>query len=178
MFRTKYYNLKKDLKKKVAAEKRSCIATGGGPPLKISTNDIDAMLTSIMGSEQLEGMESVYDWYNQFVQNKQDAVDVDNDKTVNNMNIGHSQDGSEVLDENVDISITANKTTTSKNWSTYTPANLKTPKSKELKINKSQSNVKNTSWSKLAAFKSNWAEEKCRVELELLKKEHATRTKM
>ncbi|XP_050337887.1 myb/SANT-like DNA-binding domain-containing protein 3 [Bactrocera neohumeralis] len=177
MLRTKYYNMKKELKKKVAAEKRSCIATGGGPPLKISTNDIDVMLTSIIGSEQLEGMESVYDSDNPFVRNKTEDVIVSIDKAANNISAMQSQDGSEEFE---DIMNTSNTATTSKNWSTYTPADLKAPKSKKLIIDESQRKEKNTStsWSKLAAVKSKWTGEKCRVEIEILKAEHEKRVKM
>ncbi|XP_049302055.1 myb/SANT-like DNA-binding domain-containing protein 3 [Bactrocera dorsalis] len=175
MLRTKYYNMKKELKKKVAAEKRSCIATGGGPPLKISTNDIDVMLTSIIGSEQLEGMESVYDSDNPFVRNKTEDVIVSIDKAANNISAKQSQDGSEEFE---DIKNTSNTATTSKNWSTYTPADLKAPKCKKLIIDGSQSKEKNTSWSKLAAVKSKWTGEKCRVEIEILKAEHEKRVKM
>uniref|UniRef100_A0A0K8WIX5 Regulatory protein zeste n=1 Tax=Bactrocera latifrons TaxID=174628 RepID=A0A0K8WIX5_BACLA len=175
MLPTKYYNLKKELKKKVAAEKRSCIGTGGGPPLKISTNDIVVMLASIICSEQFEGMESVYDSDNPFVRNKTENVIASIDKAANNISAKQSQDGSEEFE---DIKNTSNTATTSKNWSTYTPADLKAPKCKKLIIDESQSKEKNTSWSKLAAVKSKWTGEKCRVEIEILKAEHEKRVKM
>ncbi|XP_039967784.1 uncharacterized protein LOC120779520 [Bactrocera tryoni] len=112
MLRTKYYNMKNEFKKKVAAEKGNCIATGGGPPLKIITSDIDVMLTSIIGSEQLEGMESVYDSDNPFVRNKTEDVIVSIDKAANNISAKQSQDGSEEFE---DIKNTSNTATTSKN---------------------------------------------------------------
>ncbi|XP_039969008.1 uncharacterized protein LOC120780832 [Bactrocera tryoni] len=132
------------------------------------------MLTSIIGSEQLEGMESVYDSDNPFVRNKTEDVIVSIDKAANNISAMQSQDGSEEFE---DIMNTSNTATTSKNWSTYTPADLKAPKSKKLIIDESQRKEKNTStsWSKLAAVKSKWTGEKCRVEIEILKAEHEKR---
>ncbi|XP_018790201.1 PREDICTED: uncharacterized protein LOC108969745 [Bactrocera latifrons] len=133
------------------------------------------MLTSIIGSEQLEGMESVYDSDNPFVGNKTEDVIVSIDKAANNISAKQSLDKSEEFEY---IKNTSNTATTSKNWSTYTPADLKAPKCKKLIIDESQSKEKNTSWSKLAAVKSKWTGEKCRVEIEILKAEHEKRVKM
>lgn len=61
MLRTKYLNLKADIKKRAAAEKRSLYATGGGPPLKQLEEVYDETLMQIIPGKQIKGLSSVYD---------------------------------------------------------------------------------------------------------------------
>lgn len=60
VLKNKYENLKKTAKKNFAEEKRNVYKTGGGVQTTIATKT-DEKIKSIVASEQMEGMMSIYD---------------------------------------------------------------------------------------------------------------------
>lgn len=62
VLKSKYENLKKNLKKKVSDEKKYVGGTGGGPPSQAPEySNIDARVRDLLGDERLEGLPSSFD---------------------------------------------------------------------------------------------------------------------
>lgn len=62
--RTKYANLKGEMRKRSAQTKRSLYETGGGPPLKtqnLECDIVDQALKEILPENQIDGLKSSYD---------------------------------------------------------------------------------------------------------------------
>ncbi|XP_049316831.1 uncharacterized protein LOC125779516 [Bactrocera dorsalis] len=61
ILKKKYINLKREVKKRVAEEKKSLYLTGGGPPPKKLLTQFDEKLLTVLHEKQVSGMQSVYD---------------------------------------------------------------------------------------------------------------------
>ncbi|XP_036335064.1 uncharacterized protein LOC118745632 isoform X2 [Rhagoletis pomonella] len=61
VLKTKYENVKKDSKKRLAAERRDIYKTGGGTRASIPSTTIDGKMLSICQPEQIAGNEAIYD---------------------------------------------------------------------------------------------------------------------
>ncbi|XP_028897977.2 uncharacterized protein LOC105215045 [Zeugodacus cucurbitae] len=69
----KYLNLKREVKRRAADDKRSLYLTGGGPPSKKMLTEFDEKLLNVLHEKQVSGMQSVYD---------NDVIAVNIDKSV------------------------------------------------------------------------------------------------
>lgn len=56
-----YENRKKQLRKTLAEEKKEIQLTGGGPPPKVLTNEVDDILMSILNKKTLVGLQNNFD---------------------------------------------------------------------------------------------------------------------
>ncbi|XP_018794381.1 PREDICTED: uncharacterized protein LOC108972285 isoform X1 [Bactrocera latifrons] len=61
ILKKKYLNLKREVKKRVAEDKRYLYLTGGGKPSKKLLTEFDEKLLTVLHEKQVSGMQSVYD---------------------------------------------------------------------------------------------------------------------
>lgn len=160
VLRTKYLNLKSDLKKRCAAEKRSLYITGGGPSEKTSPKLFDNLLNEIVPQKQISGHTSKYD--NDAATNEAEK----NEKTAckdleNSLNEIDNDANIIVEDDNDDFE------------TSFKVKKLDEPKSKKLCFVKKNQNA--STWINLARIKSKWTEEKFKTEIFILKAEHETK---
>ncbi|XP_036347966.1 myb/SANT-like DNA-binding domain-containing protein 3 [Rhagoletis pomonella] len=191
--RTKYLNLKADMKKRSADQKKYAYGTGGGPSREPAASSIDILLSEILPEKQVQGMESKYD--NDFLPFDKHSADLDHSvgtdpqqRNVQSEQVVQSQTMKEedcVIDDmgmreqstSKRLRASTPNHTTEKDdyepWEHYTPMQLKTPKNKKLCTE--SVNRKHTSWAKLAGIKSKWTEIKLKEEVEFAKIEHTLR---
>ncbi|KAJ8915275.1 hypothetical protein NQ315_014783 [Exocentrus adspersus] len=126
-----YCNKKKDIRKKIAEEKKDVLLTGGGPPTKIFKPDdeADAILLSIVNEKTLHGLPNPFDSDVQTHDSDEihDATEypVDLEYELSNPN----------LEDNVkNINQDSTLKDTSLNWKSHTPADLRTTKNPVLEV--------------------------------------------
>ncbi|XP_017474295.1 PREDICTED: myb/SANT-like DNA-binding domain-containing protein 3 [Rhagoletis zephyria] len=175
VLKTKYYNLKKEMRKKAAFNKRSLCGTGGGPLKEISVTNVDMKLREIMGAQQIKGMEASYDC-------DQDSSEQRPALTYNDevMIIEKLESPETVLgdDDGVQIQkVFGDDSEQVQSADDYQPISLRSTKNKKLRVLQNPAH-NNISWSKLATIKANWSEKKSRVEIDLLQEEHEKKMMM
>lgn len=81
-----YENRKKDLRKKMAEERKQRFATGGGIMPVVKTDDTDEILISIVNKKSVEGIENKFDNDADFtaISSKFQSADGTSDNTSNN----------------------------------------------------------------------------------------------
>lgn len=82
VLKTKYENIKKTCKQKYAAEKRTFYQTGGGPGEKIKFDNVDEMVSDLLGT-QINGFSCLYDADNSINITGMMHINVDSVQNIN-----------------------------------------------------------------------------------------------
>uniref|UniRef100_A0A6P7GY29 Regulatory protein zeste n=1 Tax=Diabrotica virgifera virgifera TaxID=50390 RepID=A0A6P7GY29_DIAVI len=146
--RTKYNNMKKNVKKKFAEEKSYLRCTGGGPSIKVDISNTDNTIKEMLG-DTVTGFVSKYDADSDKHNLANDIATEENiqeefiieyvDEAEPTVSSEGSCDNS--TNESMKSTLMPETPTTSSNWSKYNAAKLKTPKSLELKLKNDDKNI-------------------------------------
>ncbi|XP_039969044.1 myosin-3-like, partial [Bactrocera tryoni] len=176
ILKKKYLNLKREVKKRVAEDKRSLYLTGGGPPSKKLLTELDEKLLTVLHEKQVSGMQSVYD-------NDVIAVNIDESVILEENTLESIVDFENTTEEenykginesdNVTLNVESNEL-----WNKYDPSKLKTAKNSKLKFEENPQRSAKNAWAKLEDMKAKWTDEKYEAEIKIIYAKHEQRMKL
>ncbi|XP_072402475.1 uncharacterized protein [Diabrotica undecimpunctata] len=178
--RTKYNNMKKNVKKKFAEEKNYLRCTGGGPSINVDISSTDNTIKEMLG-DTVTGFVSNYDADSDKHNPANDVATEDFQEELIIEYVGETEptvNSEESCEKSINDSMKITlmpetPTTNSTHWSKYNTVKLKRPKSSELRLKNDEKNIqkKVSTWA-LSKTELVELQRKCFLEEHQLKLQH------
>ncbi|XP_039969437.1 uncharacterized protein LOC120781303 [Bactrocera tryoni] len=172
----KYLNLKREVKKRVAEDKRSLYLNGGGSPLKKLLTEFYVKLLTVLRGKQVSGMQRVYD-NDVIAANIDESVILEEDTLESIVDFENTTEMENYKGINESANVTLN-VESNQLWNKYDPSKLKTAKYSKLKFEEKPQRSAKNAWAKLADMKAKWTEEKYEADIKIIYAEREQRMKL